>query len=183
MPKTGWIALIVVIIVAAGAYWWWSSSQSQTPAVDQGASSPATQDTGQNTSADTSGVGASADVNANTGSVSGNANATAGAPMSATVTYDGNSFSPASVTIGKGGTVKFVDTSGSSMWVASGQHPTHTLYDGTSASEHCVPGYTGPAPFDQCGTGASFSFAFTKVGTWGYHDHRNAGAFGEVIVQ
>jgi len=105
------------------------------------------------------------------------------APMSATVTYDGSSFSPASVTIAKGGTVNFVDSAGSSMWVASGQHPTHTTYDGTSESVHCAAGYSGAAPFDQCGTGASYSFTFTKVETWGYHDHRNASAHGTVIVQ
>lgn len=179
MTKTGWIVLIVLIILAGGAFWWWSS-QSQTPPVDQGASSPATQDTGQPSSANS--TGASADVNANTGTLSGTVNTSAGTPMSATVTYDGISFSPASVTIAKGGTVTFTDTAGASMWVASGQHPTHTGYDSTSASVHCATGYTGPAPFDQCGTGASFSFTFNKVGTWGYHDHRNVGAFGSVTV-
>ncbi|HWP61591.1 MAG TPA: hypothetical protein VN495_03235 [Candidatus Paceibacterota bacterium] len=103
------------------------------------------------------------------------------APMTATVAYDGNSFTPASVTIAQGGTVNFVDSSGT-MWVASDPHPVHDGYDGTTQQVHCAPGYTGPAPFDQCSAGGSFSFTFTKTGSWGYHDHRNESAGGTVVV-
>lgn len=183
MSRTTWIGLGAVIIIAAGALWWWSARSAPPAFVDQGAASSAVQGANdQNAGGNTAG-GASAGVNTDAGNVSANVGAGTSVPMSATVSYDGNSFSPSTVTIAKGGTVKFVDTAGSSMWVASGQHPTHTLYDGTSAPEHCASGYTGPAPFDQCAAGSSFSFTFTKVGSWGYHDHRNAGAFGTVIVQ
>lgn len=69
------------------------------------------------------------------------------------------------------------------MWVASAMHPAHTGYDDTSKDQHCADGYAGAAPFDQCGSGASYSFTFAKSGTWGYHDHRNASAHGTIIVQ
>lgn len=103
-------------------------------------------------------------------------------PMAATVTYDGTSFTPATVTIARGGAVTFVDTAGV-MWVASDPHPIHNGYDGTTQSQHCIAGYTGSAPFDQCGAGQSFTFIFTRTGSWGYHDHRNHTATGTVVVE
>lgn len=103
-------------------------------------------------------------------------------PTSVTVTYDGANFSPASVTVPVGGTIHWVDTSGQ-MWVASNPHPVHTGYDGTDRTTHCAAGYSGAAPFDQCASGSTFSFTFTKAGSFGYHDHLNHSAAGNVTVQ
>lgn len=89
--------------------------------------------------------------------------------MSATVTYASGGFSPASVTIKKGGSVTFVNTSGQRMWVASNPHPTHEGYSGTTKNQHC-PDTAGVA-FDQCSVGASYTFTFQKTGTWAYHNH------------
>lgn len=100
--------------------------------------------------------------------------------MTAAVTYDGKSFSPGEVTIKKGGTVTWRNASGGRMWVASAQHPAHTVYSGTSRQEHC-PDASGTA-FDQCAGGGDYSFTFQKVGTWNYHDHINATVFGKVVV-
>jgi plastocyanin len=102
-------------------------------------------------------------------------------PMSATITYTSGGFSPKSVTIAKGGTVTFVNKSGSGMWVASDQHPTHTAYAGTTRSEHC-PDAVGSA-FDQCTSGDSYSFTFGKAGSWDYHNHVRASDGGMVVVQ
>lgn len=102
------------------------------------------------------------------------------ASMIGTVIYDGNTFSPAEVTIKKGGTVTWTNTGGSSMWVASAQHPTHTTYAGTSLAEHCDDAID--ISFDQCENGNAYSFTFDKVGTWGYHNHSKSSAFGRVIV-
>ena len=102
--------------------------------------------------------------------------------MSATVTFDGSSFSPSTVTIAKGGTITFTDTAGT-MWVASNVHPVHSDYDGTTRSQHCAAGYSGPKPFDECAPGSSFSFTFDKTGTFGYHDHLNPGSTGTIVVQ
>ncbi len=103
--------------------------------------------------------------------------------MSATVTYTSAGFSPKSVTIAKGGTVTFVNQAGSAMWVASDPHPVHTSYDGTSRSQHCAAGYTGPKPFDQCSGTGNFTFTFDKAGSFGYHNHSNDNDAGTIIVQ
>lgn len=102
-------------------------------------------------------------------------------PMTATVTYNGTSFSPASVTIAKGGKVTFVNNSGKQMWVASDEHPSHTEYDGTSRAQHCPNSGTA---FDECaGQTGNYSFTFNKTGSFDFHDHLNASAHGTVVVK
>ncbi|MEK7612921.1 MAG: plastocyanin/azurin family copper-binding protein [Patescibacteria group bacterium] len=102
------------------------------------------------------------------------------APMAAGITYGDSGFSPAEVTIKKGGTVTWTNEGGGSMWVASAQHPTHTVYSGTALSQHCPD--AANTTFDQCKTGTTYSFTFDKAGTWAYHNHSNASNFGRVIV-
>ncbi|MEY4747583.1 MAG: hypothetical protein RLZZ416_632 [Candidatus Parcubacteria bacterium] len=167
-----WIWVVIAIIVIGGGYWWMQRTQA-----------PAMSDDGTPAAVD-----AAEDANANMPentqmSTSSDANAMPGdaAQTSAAVSYDGKSFTPSTVTIKKGGTVTWNGPSG--MWVASGQHPEHAGYDETTRAEHCASGYKGPKPFDQCAKGASYSFTFDKAGTWSYHDHVNASAFGKVIVQ
>ncbi len=158
-----WIVVAVVII--GGGFWWFTAQRVEAPVVDN----PTTLsgDTNSTANSDT-GTQVGADVSVNT------------APISATVIYNGDSFAPSSVTIRKGGTVKWVNTSGGKMWVASAQHPTHGVYNGTSRTEHC-PDSTGTA-FDQCVGGGDYSFTFDKVGTWSYHYHINSNLFGKVVV-
>lgn len=103
------------------------------------------------------------------------------APLSATVTYNGTTFSPAEVRIAKGGTVSWINASDKNMWVGSAAHPSHTVYSGTSLREHCTEGAT--PSFDQCKGGSNYSFTFEKTGTWGYHDHLTPSATGKVIVE
>lgn len=106
------------------------------------------------------------------------------APMAVTITYGPNGFSPANVTIAKGGTVTWVAQAGADeMWVASNPHPTHEGYDGTTKNQHCATGYTGAKPFDQCAAGTNYSFTFNTSGTWGYHNHGNRSDTGVVSVQ
>ncbi|MCX6788167.1 MAG: hypothetical protein NT108_03335 [Candidatus Kaiserbacteria bacterium] len=103
------------------------------------------------------------------------------APTTTTVIYGPNGFSPATITIKKGDTVTFLNQGGDEMWVASGPHPTHEGYSGTTKSQHC-PDTAGVA-FDQCSVGTTYSFTFQKTGTWGYHNHGNASDKGIVIVK
>lgn len=109
------------------------------------------------------------------------------APVAQTVTYTDDGFSPQTVTIAVGDTVTFVNNSSGRMWVGADEHPTHTEYDGTSTREHCSNGNaTSDAVFDQCeGTtaGTSWSFTFTKAGTFDYHNHARAAEGGTVIVR
>lgn len=166
------LSIIVILIVLAGIGY--GAYALSTPA--EPASNP-------NTSADQGSL--SGQVVSTSSADTDSSTSTGNAPAeltSVTVTYDGRSFTPATVHIQKGGTVHWVDTS-SEMWVASDPHPVHTGYDGTSRSQHCAPGYAGAAPFDECAPGTDFSFTFDKTGSWGYHDHLNDGAHGTVVVE
>ena len=105
-------------------------------------------------------------------------------PVSAyTVKYTDQGFEPTTLSVPVGTVVTFVNQSGDEMWVASDEHPTHTSFDGTSKDEHCAPAYAGPKPFDGCGTGTTFTFTFMKVGTYGYHNHKNDDDRGTIVVK
>lgn len=75
-------------------------------------------------------------------------------------------FSPSSVTIKKGTTVKFVNKSSTPMRVASVPHPVHTDYP----------------EFDQKTNGDIFTFSFDKVGSWKYHNHSPFSSGGIITV-
>lgn len=103
-----------------------------------------------------------------------------GATYDALVTYTDDGFTPETVTIQAGETVRFVNESSRDMWVGSDNHPTHTLYPGSSTDD-CLG-----SSFDQCegtGSGTFFTFTFTEVGTWGYHNHVRSSHGGVIIVE
>lgn len=164
--------IVIVLIIIGGGYWLYTSSQNSASMSNM---TTGTDMTSTTTGSDTGTTGTS--VGATVGVTTGTS-----APMSATVAFNGDAFSPSTVTIAQGGTVTFVSSAGN-MWVASNPHPIHNGYDGTTLQQHCAAGYTGAAPFDQCSGGTSFTFTFNKTGTWGYHDHLNPGITGTVIVQ
>lgn len=85
------------------------------------------------------------------------------------VTYKDGVFSPGVVKIKAGQTVTFTNEGPGVMWVASNPHPTHTDYPGFDARR-------------EYNVGESYSFTFTKVGSWGYHNHRDPGVAGSVEV-
>lgn len=87
-----------------------------------------------------------------------------------TVEYSSQGFSPQTVTIKSGMTVTWTNKNADGMWVASDPHPTHTDYPGFDALKS-IP------------TDGTYSFTFTKTGTWGYHNHLNPSQKGTVIVQ
>lgn len=100
------------------------------------------------------------------------------------VTYMDSGFVASTLNIKVGDTVTFKNGSSQAMWVASAMHPTHMVYGGTSLTEHC-PDTAGVA-FDACtGTqpGSSWSFTFTKAGSWKYHNHLNPQHFGAIVVE
>lgn len=88
-----------------------------------------------------------------------------------TVTYTSAGVSPSSLTVSSGTTVVFVNNDAVSHQLASNPHPTHTG----------LPGFQGTI-----NPGGTFSFTFTKTGTFGYHDHLDpfsAKWQGTVVVQ
>ena len=78
-------------------------------------------------------------------------------------------FSPKTLTINMGDKVTWINKGSRSVWPASANHPTHTIYP----------------EFDSLGTlntGESYSFTFENVGTWGYHDHLSPSMRGTIVV-
>lgn len=109
--------------------------------------------------------------------------AVAPATGGAEVHYTTAGFTPKSVTIKAGEKVTFVNDTSGPMWVAADEHPTHTEYDGSDRATHCSGTYSGATPFDQCQPGSSYSFVFTKAGSFEYHNHSAAQFSGMVVVQ
>ncbi|MBX4192396.1 hypothetical protein KW798_02825 [Candidatus Parcubacteria bacterium] len=164
-----WIVVVVVIILGVG---WYVYSMPQT--------TPETQTQTNNNPNGPDYTPPTTDTNTSGATASSSSSSSTSAPMNVTVTHGPNGFSPAEVTVKKGGTVTWQNSGSGGMWVASAQHPTHTVYSGTSLQQHC-PDTTHTA-FDQCAAGTSFSFTFDKVGTWAYHNHANSSQFGHVTV-
>lgn len=100
-----------------------------------------------------------------------------------TIRYSDEGFSPETLTVPVGTTVTFVNQGSRNMWVGSDVHPTHTLYDDTNLREHCVDGKPSTTSFDQCGVSGSYTFTFTKLGMWRYHNHVGAADKGVIIVE
>ena len=88
---------------------------------------------------------------------------------SLTVLYSSSGFSPPSLTVKVGQTVIFENDSSRPMWVASNPHPVHT----------------GLSTFDakkNFSAGQNYSFTFSKVGSFGYHNHSNPSDTGTIVV-
>jgi plastocyanin len=79
-------------------------------------------------------------------------------------------FMPATITIRKNDYVQFTNTDTAKHWPASDPHPTHTGLPGFDADKGLA-------------NGENYRYQFTKVGTFGYHDHLNPALKGTVIVK
>ncbi|MBI4021425.1 MAG: hypothetical protein HY369_04215 [Candidatus Aenigmarchaeota archaeon] len=116
--------------------------------------------------------------------VANDTNDTVPAQQTFTVEMSAAGYSPSPLTITAGDTVTFVNIDGSTQWPASAFHPTHTVYPGSDIAK-C--GTTEEATiFDACKTinlNEEWSFTFTEVGEWNYHNHNNPAQFGKIIVQ
>lgn len=168
------VGFIALVIIAVAGWFLWNSHTA----------APATAPTlpQQTDNMDQQGMDSMSPTGSDSTSTSATSSSATSPATGVTVSYDGSSFSPASVTVKQGDVVTFTDSADSNMWVASDPHPSHTGYDGTSRADHCAAGYSGSTPFDQCKPGSSYSFTFDKVGSWGYHNHLNAGVKGTVNV-
>lgn len=86
------------------------------------------------------------------------------------VAYDGDAYTPSTLSVKNGDIVIFKNNSKSDFWPASNPHPLHTDY----------PEFDPKKPI---AAGKTFEFKFTKVGTWKFHDHLNPTARGTVTVK
>ncbi len=86
------------------------------------------------------------------------------------ISIDDQGFTPSTVTIAAGTTVVFTNNGQALHWPASDPHPIHTDLSGFDARK----GLT---------TGESYSFTFSKTGTFGMHDHLNSSMKGTIVVK
>ena len=82
----------------------------------------------------------------------------------------GTGFSPSTITVKSGTQVIFKNSDTNLHRPASNPHPTHTDLPGFDALHDLASGET-------------YSFTFSKVGTWGFHDHLNPLTYhGSIVV-
>lgn len=162
---------VAAIVIILGLGWWLTKSMAPESASES------------ETSSEVAGEGTEAADGSKDAAVDADISVTAGADVtSVTVRYTSSGFSPKTLSIKKGTSVTFINESGDRMWVGSDEHPSHTGYAGTSKDEHCVDGAPSTSSFDQCAATDSYTFTFTKVGTWDYHNHAAASDKGTVTV-
>ncbi len=166
--KVLYIIVAVLILVGLGFYVY-TSRETQAPVVENSQTTTplSNSDTTDNTpAANTSTQPTTPPSTSGGGTFSGEADIMGKVYE---VKYDGTAFSPNKLTVKVGDTVVFKNNSTSAFWPASGPHPTHTNYPEFDAKK-AIP------------AGGTYSFVFTKVGTWPYHNHLNATQFGSITV-
>ena len=89
---------------------------------------------------------------------------------SSAITYTAAGFSPAVAHVKTGTRVTFKNDSGEDLWVASNPHPSHTDYPGFDSLKALKHGDT-------------YTFTFTRLGTFGYHNHLRPQMMGTIVVE
>lgn len=85
------------------------------------------------------------------------------------IVYDGNAYTPNTLSIKAGDIVLFKNKSKNTFWPASNPHPLHTDY----------PEFDPKKPI---AAGQTYEFKFLRVGTWKFHDHLSPTARGVITV-
>ena len=98
----------------------------------------------------------------------GNGGATGAKTVNVAITDSG--FEQEVLAINSGDTVVWTSSKDGGTWPASDDHPAHTKLPGFDALKGLSRGQT-------------YQFAFTKAGTWGYHDHLHPTVVGTIIVK
>jgi plastocyanin len=114
------------------------------------------------------GSDAKTDTSANNQPDSPPVNDETGQETAATITATEDGFTPSTVTIKKGQSIKVVNNSSSSIEFSSADHPTH-LQDPELNMSELNPGESGTITPD-------------NVGTHGYHDHLHSTHTGKIVV-
>ncbi len=85
------------------------------------------------------------------------------------IRFDGQKFIPEYLEVKVGDRVVFINESDKEFWPASNLHPSHSIYSEFD-------------PKQPVAMGQSWSFVFTKVGDWEFHDHLTPTAKGQISV-
>lgn len=156
-----------LVLVAAGCN---KQAATNNPPTDT-TSDQTSQATDQSSNSGTDQTGTQTDTTPSTGTQT-NPPATTQKPPANTqvqIAMTDTGFSPATITVKAGTTVVFKNTGSDNHWPASNPHPVHTGLPGFDALKAITPGGT-------------YSYTFTKAGTWGFHDHLHPNFTGSVVV-
>jgi plastocyanin len=93
----------------------------------------------------------------------------AASTQTTTITYSDKGFSPSNITVKAGDLVSVTNNSSSSLQFASDPHPQHT--DNKDLNVGVIK------------KGQSMTFRASKIGTFGFHNHYQAGDTGMITVQ
>lgn len=85
------------------------------------------------------------------------------------ITYQNGAFTPTSVTIAAGDTVKFVNAHRAAILIAPNPHPIHSSFPKLYS--------------DRIEPGDSFTFTFTEKAEVHFHNHYNPSVEGTIIVE
>lgn len=141
---TIWVIVLLILVAAGGAWAYFATKPSET-------AGDAKTDTSTNNESNTPPV-----------------NDETGQETAATITATDDGFTPDTVTIKKGQSIKVVNNSSSSIEFSSADHPTH-LQDPELNMSELAPGESG-------------TITPENVGTHGYHDHLHATHTGKIVV-
>jgi plastocyanin len=147
------LVILVVVVVAAGVF----VLTRHTGTTTSNTSSPSS----QAASSPSSSPAASQAVTA--------ANSSNTPKSGATVSYTSSGFSPSRSTMAAGSKFTIKNDSSSAIQFDSNPHPQHT--DNTELNV----GVINP--------GATATVTLTRKGTWGFHNHLDAGMTGSITVQ
>ncbi len=86
------------------------------------------------------------------------------------VYYTSSGFSPATLTIKKGKSVRFINTSNKAMSITTTDMTNSQVYSELNQSK-------------TVGSGGTYDFTFLTAGTWGYTNRNNVADKGVVVVQ
>jgi plastocyanin len=146
------LAVSVIAILAVGGYLALRSPKSDSPNSSSSSSQQPSESNQNNTTPATTSPGTNTTKEA-----------------AATITFDGKGFSPASVTVKAGDTIRITNSSSDPLSFNSDPHPTHTDEPELNVGD--------------VSTGSSQTFTVTKSGTWGYHNHFDQSQRGSITVQ
>ena len=176
MKRIAYLASVAVLPLALAACTPATNSNTNTAVIDL-VNEPTNTAAGLNQPGG-AGSGSAGNVNSNTNTAlntnaasNSNTNAVANTNTNTAtvVTITSSGCTPSTVTVKAGTVVTWTNASGVDVRVSSDPHPTHTDLPGLDSST--------------LSNGDSYSFTFTKVGTWGYHDHFDPTTKGSVTVQ
>lgn len=85
------------------------------------------------------------------------------------IVYTNQGFSPETLTVKAGTTVKIINKSSTPLEFSSDDHPTHTKH----------PEFN----MDTIAAGGEGTLEVKTTGTWGYHNHLKAQDTGKIIVE